>query len=62
MIDSKVGAIDAVDDVISMLRGSTTALTTSAYADDLSAMVTFVLDSQIDRLRELAVWIEKQGE
>lgn len=61
MVDSRIGAIDALHSTISNLRGTSDALSVRASleGDDLATMLSETLDAQAERLAEVERWLEE---
>ena len=61
MVDSRIGALDALHSAISNLRGASDALSTRASleGDDLTSMLSESLDVQTERLTEVERWLEE---
>ena len=59
MLDSKINALDAINNVVSDLRGAADALSLRASddGDDLASMLSRVLDADTGALREVAEWL-----
>ena len=60
MIDSKIDAVDAINNVTSDLAGASDTLCYWATIDgeDLAAMLARVLYEDVDALREVSRWLE----
>lgn len=60
MIDSRIGALDALHSAISNLRGASDALgaRASLEGDDLATMLSESLDVQTERLSDVEQWLE----
>ena len=63
MVDSKISAVDTLNDVMSDLVGVSYTLCYKATieGDELSSMLTRVLDVNVDALREIASWLESKA-
>lgn len=61
VIETTVGAVDALNNVLSDLGGAavTLSLKASVEGDDLASMLSRVLDTDIDALRGVIEWIER---
>ena len=61
MVESKVNALDALNNVLSDLSGAADALSLRATVedDDLASMLARVLDVDTSVLREVAEWIAR---
>ena len=61
-INSRIGAIDALNDAVVCLGGLAHALSlqASVEGDTLAHTATDVLDAKIDVLRSVAVWLEAE--
>lgn len=60
VIESKVRALDALNDVLSDLGGAADVLSLRATVegDDMAGMLARVLDDNTSALREVAEWLE----
>ena len=63
VIDSTIGAIDALENVISDLTGISCALCyqSTIEGEDLSGVLSRVLDDNIDALRETVDWLKGEA-
>jgi len=60
MIESAINAVDALNDVASDLSGASEALSYKATidGDNLSSMLSRVIDMEVDAIREVSAWLE----
>jgi|GEM_PF-1722970 len=61
VIDTRIGAVDALRSTIANLKGASDALSARAAleGDDLAAMLSESLDAQAGRLEEVGRWLEE---
>lgn len=59
MIDTRIGAVDALHSSVASLKGASDALSARASleGDDLAAMLAESLDAQAARLSEVERWL-----
>ncbi|MBQ3328331.1 MAG: hypothetical protein IJG88_00055 [Eggerthellaceae bacterium] len=62
MVDSRIDAVDTLNEVVSSMVGASYALCYKATieGDELSSLLTRVLDVSVDALREIVGWLESE--
>lgn len=61
MIKSAINAVDALNNVTSDLAGASESLSYKAAidGDNLSSMLSRVIDVEVDAVREVSAWLEE---